>query len=100
MVGIPRLELGLSFTSFRCLKATLYQFCYIPEIVGPKKRFELLCGETPSGVQNRCNQPLCDLGVRWERKMESNHVSKLMRLTGEPAPLQPLMVPLTRFELV
>ena len=37
---------------------------------------------------------------KWERKMESNHVSKLMRLTGEPAPLQPLMVPPTRFELV
>ena len=46
MVGIPRLELGLSFTSFRCLKATLYQFCYIPEIV------ELTEGlEPPRGVK-------------------------------------------------
>lgn len=79
MVGIPRLELGLSFTSFRCLKAALYQFCYIPEIVEPKKRFELLCGETPSGLQNRCNQPLCDLGVKLGAVAGLDPLSRIFR---------------------
>ena len=64
MVGIPRLELGLSFTSFRCLKATLYQFCYIPEIVGPKKRFELLCGKSV-----RFTKPVQSTTMRLRRKM-------------------------------